>query len=84
MRNIKETIKDITYKNGARVTTVEQVVSRADDCVKLGELYYRMADYYRRIEQDITDEEREIISKDLGEVKAQISVYLGYLEGYEA
>ena len=85
MRNrIKETIKNISYENGARVATVEQVISRADDSAKLGDLYYRMSDLYRRADGEITDEEREVIEKELAEVKAQIAVYTEYLNGYGA
>jgi hypothetical protein len=85
MRNrIKETIKNISYENGARVATVEQVISRADDSAKIGELYFRMSDLYRRSDEEITDEEREVIEKELAEVKAQIAVYTEYLNGYGA
>lgn len=79
---IKETVKRVTYENGARVTTVEQVISRSDDCAKLGDLYYRMSDYYHRLDGEISDEERAAIEKDLVDVKAQIEVYSGYLDGY--
>lgn len=85
MRNrIKETIKNISYENGARVTTVEQVISRADDSAKLGDLYYRMSDLYRRADGEINDDERVLIEKELAEVKAQIAVYTEYLNGYGA
>ena len=85
MRNrIKETIKNISYENGARVATVEQVIRRADDSAKIGELYFRMSDLYRRSDEEITDEEREVIEKELAEVKAQIAVYTEYLNGYGA
>lgn len=85
MRNrIKETIKNISYENGARVTTVEQVISRADDSAKLGDLYYRMSDLYRRADGEINDDERVLIEKELAEVKEQIAVYTEYLNGYGA
>ena len=85
MRNrIKETIKNISYENGARVATVEQVISRADDSAKIGELYFRMSDLYRRADEEITDEERAVIEKELAEVKKQIAVYTEYLNGYGA
>lgn len=85
MRNrIKETIKNISYENGARVATVEQVISRADDSAKLGDLYYRMSDLYRRADGEINDDERVLIEKELAEVKAQIAVYTEYLNGYGA
>lgn len=77
-----ETIKDISYQNGRRVAMVEQVISRADDCAKMGELYFRMSDLYRRMEDDITEEERAAIAEDLKSIKAEMAVYTGYLEGY--
>ena len=77
-----ETIKDISYQNGRRVAMVEQVISRADDCAKMGELYLRMSDLYRRMEDDITEEERAAIAEDLKSIKAEMAVYTGYLEGY--
>ena len=82
MRNTKETIKSVNYENGARVAVVEQIISRADDCAEIGNLYYRLSDYYRRLEQDITDEEKEMIRRDIENVKEQIIVYSGYLDGY--
>lgn len=83
MRNrIKETIKKVSYENGTRVAMLEQVISRADDCSKIGELYFRMSDLYRRAEEEITEEERNMIEKELAEVKAQILVYTEYLNGY--
>lgn len=85
MRNrIKETIKNISYENGARVATVEQVIRRADDSAKLGDLYYRMSDLYRRADGEINDDERVLIEKELAEVKEQIAVYTEYLNGYGA
>lgn len=85
MRNrIKETIKNISYENGARVATVEQVISRADDSAKLGDLYYRMSDLYRRADGEINDDERVLIEKELAEVKEQIALYTEYLNGYGA
>lgn len=85
MRNrIKETIKNISYENGARVATVEQVISRADDSAKIGEFYFRMSDLYRSADEEITDEERAVIEKELAEVKEQIAVYTEYLNGYGA
>lgn len=77
-----ETVMNVVYENGARVATVEQVNSRSDDCAEIGNLYYRLSDYYRRLEQGITDEEREAIHRDIAEVKEKIDVYIGYLAGY--
>lgn len=84
MRNgIKESIKDITYKNGARVTTVEKVITKADDCAEIGNLYYRLSDLYHRSNADITDEERAVIEKETAEIKAKIVEFAKYLDGYE-
>lgn len=82
-RTIKETIRNISYENGTRVEVVEKVISRADDCAKVGELYFRMSDLYRRLENnEINADEREVIAKELDEVKDQIWTYTGYLDGY--
>ena len=66
------------------MATVEQVISRADDSAKLGDLYYRMSDLYRRADGEINDDERVLIEKELAEVKEQIAVYTEYLNGYGA
>ena len=40
MKNtVTETIKSVNYSNGSRIATIEQVISRADDCAEIGNLY---------------------------------------------
>lgn len=77
-----ETIKNIAYEGGNRIATVEQVVTKADDYAEVGNLYYRMADLYRRMDMDISDEERAAVEKDMKLVREELDKYLGYLEGY--
>lgn len=80
---ITETIKNVSYTNGNRIATVEQKISRADDCEKIGTLYFRMSDIYRRLDvENITDGEREMLIKELEDTKKELDVYLGYLSGY--
>lgn len=80
---VVETTKNVTYTNGSRVATIEQVISRADDCAHIGQLYYRLSDIYRRLEMEIPDTERVALEKDLKTVKSEIETYVGYLEGYD-
>lgn len=83
MKNtVTETIKSVNYSNGSRIATIEQVISRADDCAEIGNLYYRLSDYYRSFELTGTNEEREAILKDIAEVKEKIEIYTSYLAGY--
>lgn len=84
---IAETVKNVTYTNGTRIATVEQTVSRADDAEKLGNLYFRLSDIYRRLDDEgIAESERLALKldlgKDLGKVEEEIKEYIGYLEGY--
>lgn len=39
--NTMETVKNVAYENGTRISTVERVVTRADDAEQLGNLYRR-------------------------------------------
>ncbi len=82
MAKKNETVKGVSYNGGQRVAVVEQKVSRADDVAHLGELYFRMSDFYRRLDMEISDEERKLILADLAEVAAEIEEYRGYLDGY--
>lgn len=84
MRKINETIKNVTYNRGTRVATVEQVISRADDCAHVGELYFRMSDIYRRLDMEISDEERTALETDLVTLNEELTTYLDYLNGYDA
>jgi len=79
---LKEMVKNVSYSGGNRTAVVEKVVSRADDAAYLGNLYYRLSDFYRRLEMEITDEERALIQRDLADVLAEITEYRGYLDGY--
>ncbi len=82
---IVETTKNVTYANGSRVATIEQVITRADDYAKMGELYFRLADLWRRLEDDkTTEEERVYLEKDLEKVQAELAVQEGYVAGYNA
>lgn len=82
MAKKNEVVKDVSYSGGQRVAVVEQKVSRADDAAYLGGLYYRMSDFYRRLDMEIPEEERALILADLAEVEAEIEEYRGYLDGY--
>lgn len=80
---ITETVKNVSYINGKRIATIEQDISRADDYEKVGMLYLRMADIYRRLDvSDIPDREKEMLGNELEGVKKELDVYLGYLSGY--
>ena len=81
--SITDTVKTVTYTNGKRVTTIERTVSRADDAEKLGELYYRLSDIYRRKQDSADEDELAALETDRSKIAAQITEYLGYLNGYE-
>ena len=75
-----ETIKNVAYGKGVRVSTVD----RADDCEEIGNLYFRLSDIYRRLETEgITEAERETLMSDRADLTAKIMEYRGYLEGYD-
>lgn len=82
MAKKNETVKGVSYSGSQRVAVVEQKVSRADDAAHLGELYFRMSDFYRRLDMEIPEDERVLILADLAEVEAEIEEYCGYLNGY--
>lgn len=80
---ITETVKNVSYTNGRRIATIEQNISRSDDCEHIGTLYYRLSDIYRRMDNnDISTEEQEALEKDIIAVKEELNTYLGYLSGY--
>ena len=81
--SITDTVKTVTYTNGKRVATIERTVSRADDAEKLGELYYRLSDIYRRKQDSTNADELTALETDRSKIAAQITEYLGYLNGYE-
>lgn len=84
MKRGVETVKSIEYTAGRRVATVEQVVSRADDCEEMGNLYFRLSDLYRRLDnlEDGMDNERAALIGDIADVRSRIAEYEGYLRGY--
>ena len=47
--NTMETVKNVAYGNGTRISTVERVVTRADDAEQLGNLYFRLSGVYRQL-----------------------------------
>lgn len=83
MKRITETIKAVTYEKGSRVAVIEQKISRADDCEELGNLYFRLCDIYRRLEEIENAAERDALEADRVKIAAEIERYRGYLEGYE-
>ena len=85
MKTTTETVKNVTYSGGSRIATVEQTCTRADDAEKLGNLYFRLSDLYRRIDANPAPSENELtaLNKDLEVVLADIETYKGYLAGYE-
>ncbi|MBO4931669.1 MAG: hypothetical protein J6I42_05750 [Clostridia bacterium] len=83
MKRITETIKAVTYEKGSRVAVIEQKISRADDCEELGNLYFRLCDIYRRLEETEDATERDALEVDRVKIAAEIERYRGYLEGYE-
>lgn len=79
-----ETIKNVAYGKGVRVSTVERVVTFADDCEELGNLYFRLSDIARRLDAEgIGEAERENLTADRKEILVKIAEYRGYLEGYD-
>ena len=83
MKRITETIKAVTYEKGSRVAVIEQKISRADDCEELGNLYFRLCDIYRRLEETDDEAERDGLEADRVKVAAEIERYRGYLDGYD-
>ncbi len=83
MKRITETIRTVTYENGSRVAVIEQKISRADDCEELGNLYFRLCDIYRRLEEAEDAAERDALEADRVKITAEIERYRGYLDGYE-
>ena len=81
--NTMETVKTVAYENGTRISTVERVVTRADDAEQLGNLYFRLSGVYRQLENCTDAAERDALETDRSKIAAQITEYLGYLNGYE-
>lgn len=80
---IKETVKSVEYNGVSRVATVEQTISRTNDCEYIGNLYFRMADAYRVIDnQERTDAEKTQARTNLANLQAELEEYLVYLSGY--
>ena len=78
-----ETVKTVTYENGTRISTVERVVTRADDAEQLGNLYFRLSDIYRRLDNCTDENERAALETDKAAILAEAETYTGYLNGYE-
>lgn len=79
---IVETTKNVTYSGSNRIATIEQTITRADDCEKLGSLYYRLSDMYRRLGQEIPADERTALEADRVKILSEIETYTEYLNGY--
>ena len=80
---IKETVKSVEYNGVSRIATVEQTISRTNDCEYIGNLYFRMADAYRVIDnQERTDAEKTQARTNLATLQAELEEYLVYLSGY--
>lgn len=84
MRMTAETTKKVEFAGHQRTATVERVITRADDCAHIGELFFRLSDIYRRLDmaEGVSDIERTELLKELGAVTAEIDEYRGYLGGY--
>lgn len=80
---ITETVKTVTYEKGTRISTVERVITRADDAEQLGNLYFRLSDIYRRLDNCTDETECTALEADKAAILAEIETYAGYLNGYE-
>lgn len=76
-------VKSVTYVNGRRIATLEETVTRADDCEELGNLYFRLSDIYRRLETETSSDMQSALASDRDTIKTKISAYTGYLAGYD-
>lgn len=81
--NTMETVKTVAYENGARISTIERVATRADDAEQLGNLYFRLSGVYRQLENCTDAAERDALEADKAVILAEIGTYVGYLNGYE-
>jgi len=81
--NTNETVKNVVYENDTRISTVERVNTRADDAQQIGNLYFQLADVYRRIENCETAVDRAALEADKESILADIDTYIRYLMGYE-
>ena len=81
--NTMETVKNVAYENGTRISTVEKVVTRADDSEQLGNLYFRLSGVYRQLENCTDAAEHDALEADKAVILAEIGTYVGYLNGYE-
>ena len=81
--NTMETVKNVAYGNGTRISTVERVVTRADDAEQLGNLYFRLSGVYRQLENCTDAAEHDALEADKAVILAEIGTYVGYLNGYE-
>ena len=81
--NTMETVKNVAYENGTRISTVERVVTRADDAEQLGNLYFRLSGVYRQLESCTDAAEHDALEADKAVILTEIGTYVGYLNGYE-
>lgn len=81
--NTMETVKNVAYENGTRISTVERVVTRADDAEQLGNLYFRLSGVYRQLGICTDAAEHDALEADKAVILAEIGTYVGYLNGYE-
>lgn len=82
--NTNTEVKSVEYKNCKRIATLTQTVSRADDCEELGNLYFRLSDIYRRLDNCTDETERAALDADKSVMLTDIETYSGYLAGYDA
>lgn len=77
------TTKAVTWKNGKRVETIEQALSKFEDFAKMGDLYYRLADFWRMMErEDAPEEDKVLWRKEIAALEEQIQTQGEYLAGY--
>jgi len=78
-----ETVTDVKYENGMRVSTIIRTETRAEDAEALGNCYFRLADAYRRLEVETDDAVLTSLENDKTILLNQIETYKTYLSGYD-
>lgn len=79
----QETVTNVTYQNGKRVSTVTRTETRSDDAEMLGNYYYRLADIYRRLDIETDETALTALNADKNTILGQIEIYKTYLAGYD-
>ena len=80
---MKTNTVSVTYEDGNRIETVQQIYTKGDDYDTLGRLYMALGDRLTRRELAESEAEKEALAKEIDIAHALIAQQQERLSGYE-